>query len=760
MIRVRLHTKKWKPPMRDLLSTRQSVTRSGAAEKQMSGLIGILLVSVASLGCFGAEPQAKLESEESVQSEESAIQDPATAAVDLVWRHDTAASQVRWLMYGAHFLDWVPIEPAVNDANWRLATTGDFDGDGNTDYAWRHSDGQNLIWFLREDGSFDRWSATSTVGDSNWRIVGAADVNRDGRADLVWRHGGTGENLVWFMNGAKVASWASLLTVPLDWSLRGAGDLDGDGRVEFVWRNANGSNLVWFMRGTNGTTFDRFDMLPVTSLDWRLDAVGDVDVDGKADLLWRNTTSGENVVWFMDGATIAKGVGLGPPVGDAGWRIAGTRRRALHGTVVTASPGTVAYERGVRRWIVQMKYENVEPQVTTRDTLSRVRVFGIGAERPILFGQFRMPHSSFFATPITSRTYGAVMQALDLRPFSDARTDLVSSTDARVHFDLYASLASENPASATPFDGPPADGSWSACDGPAYATTLAILAAAGAVHLCAPVAITAGSACVGSLSVPLFAAAACPAAAASILEACAPVVPAFCALSSSVAALWCCVGLDQRKAPLGNGCLASPVSATCECHVRSPGTHTSIRDVGLFLSPEYRCAHGSWKMRTKQKDWRTFYGDSASWKCWLPSATVGFDYYQDPGTPTEWDFGSWDERPVITDGKFNRGGGVCTHEYEVVASIISGKRGGVPYSQQSGFTRYYQNADHFSSGAEDIRRTVHEEICQGWSDLDPATGQVDADSDFEKRCPNFPDDPPSPPSCIDPELKCAQVGWQ
>ncbi len=50
---------------------------------------------------------------------------------------------------------------------------------------------------------------------------------------------------------------------------------------------------------------------------------GDFDGDGKLDLLWRNTSSGDNVVWYMDGATFI-GWDCLPAVGDPDWTIVGT----------------------------------------------------------------------------------------------------------------------------------------------------------------------------------------------------------------------------------------------------------------------------------------------------------------------------------------------------------------------------------------------------------------------------------------------------
>jgi hypothetical protein len=41
----------------------------------------------------------------------------------------------------------------------------------------------------------------------------------------------------------------------------------------------------------------------------RSSAIG--GADGKADLLWRDTTSGTVAIWFMDGVTVSSNAGVG-----------------------------------------------------------------------------------------------------------------------------------------------------------------------------------------------------------------------------------------------------------------------------------------------------------------------------------------------------------------------------------------------------------------------------------------------------------------
>ena len=102
---------------------------------------------------------------------------------------------------------------------------------------------------------------------------------------------------------------------------RWRGDLDGDGKSDVLWRNgASGENYVYVMDTLS--IIDEAYLRSVADPDWRIVATGDFDGDGKADILWRNATTGENYVYFMNGREIA-GEGYLRTVADANWQVAG-----------------------------------------------------------------------------------------------------------------------------------------------------------------------------------------------------------------------------------------------------------------------------------------------------------------------------------------------------------------------------------------------------------------------------------------------------
>src|SRR5947209_8321699 len=126
------------------------------------------------------------------------------------------------------------------------------------------------------------------------------DFSGSGKSDILWRNSSTGQNVLWLMNGATVASAPALATVAdLNWTIAGARDFNGDGKADILWRNkSTGLNQLWFMNG--GTITSAANLATVTDQNWTIAGMGDFDGDGKADILWRNKSTGQNAIWFMN----------------------------------------------------------------------------------------------------------------------------------------------------------------------------------------------------------------------------------------------------------------------------------------------------------------------------------------------------------------------------------------------------------------------------------------------------------------------------
>ena len=98
-------------------------------------------------------------------------------------------------------------------------------------------------------------------------------------------------------------------------------DVNADGKADIVWRNTNdGSVAAWLMNGLSASSKGLLAGTPPAA--WVIKGVGDVNGDGKADLVWRNTSTGEVAVWLLDGLNApTKGLYAGMPT--AAWVIKG-----------------------------------------------------------------------------------------------------------------------------------------------------------------------------------------------------------------------------------------------------------------------------------------------------------------------------------------------------------------------------------------------------------------------------------------------------
>ena len=152
------------------------------------------------------------------------------------------------------------------------------------------------------------------------------DFNGDARSDLLWRNVSTGQTIAWLMGdltwpmSSEIATeYAWLPTSEQGWQVVGLGDLNADGNADLVWRNTTtGQNSAWLM---NGGAIANYAWLPtVTDQAWVVNGIGDLDGDGKADLVWRNFSTGDNIAWLMNGSTLAAYAWL-PAVANFSWRL-------------------------------------------------------------------------------------------------------------------------------------------------------------------------------------------------------------------------------------------------------------------------------------------------------------------------------------------------------------------------------------------------------------------------------------------------------
>ena len=100
--------------------------------------------------------------------------------------------------------------------------------------------------------------------------------------------------------------------------------------MDILWRNSvTHENYVWYVSDMTLTGADILEAMPDAS--WLMFDRGemnrsangaDFDGDGQTDLVWRNTSTGEISLWLMDGVN-RKGEAISLGTVDPVWKIVG-----------------------------------------------------------------------------------------------------------------------------------------------------------------------------------------------------------------------------------------------------------------------------------------------------------------------------------------------------------------------------------------------------------------------------------------------------
>ena len=245
---------------------------------------------------------------------------PPVSSVVVDWQNGSGGALASWSLSGGQVTSSSSAltyhgNPATPDASWSVAGLGDFSGDGSKDFLWRNQNGSLIEWTMNGSQIVSSqtvaFAGTAVAPDNSWSVAGLGDFNGDGKSDILWRNS-SGSLVDWTMNGSQVTAsqQVTLSDRPAapdsSWSVAGIGDLNGDGKSDLLWRNANGSLIDWTMNGSQiasaqQVTLGGSAVSPDSS--WSIAAIGDFNGDGKADILWRST-SGMLVDWTMNGSQI------------------------------------------------------------------------------------------------------------------------------------------------------------------------------------------------------------------------------------------------------------------------------------------------------------------------------------------------------------------------------------------------------------------------------------------------------------------------
>jgi len=180
-------------------------------------------------------------------------------------------------------------------------TSGDFDGDRHSDILWQNSNGALSTWKVTGDidGRQVTQGAFNFGLDPSWKAIETFDFSGDGRSDILFRH-----------DDGRVAAWSATSfegfnsntyyradAVPTSWRIAGAGDLNGDGKDDLIWQNADGQLSGW--QSTGSAFQEAAYTRAAVATNWKVVGTGDFNGDGFSDLLWRSMDGGVST-WLND----------------------------------------------------------------------------------------------------------------------------------------------------------------------------------------------------------------------------------------------------------------------------------------------------------------------------------------------------------------------------------------------------------------------------------------------------------------------------
>ena len=189
--------------------------------------------------------------------------------------------------------------------NPQSITVGDFNLDGKTDLAVANSGGTSLSILINTGtGTFITPAPTFTVGDNPYSVA-VADFNTDGKPDFVTANYGSNDASV-LINTAIVQ--AGFFGTPVNKSVAfdstsvAAGDFNADGKPDLAVTGHVSRNLSVLINNGDGSFANAVNYV-VSNSDANRPfkvTVGDLNLDGKPDIVVANSQDGTTLSVFMN----------------------------------------------------------------------------------------------------------------------------------------------------------------------------------------------------------------------------------------------------------------------------------------------------------------------------------------------------------------------------------------------------------------------------------------------------------------------------
>jgi hypothetical protein len=186
--------------------------------------------------------------------------------------------------------------------------TGDFNGDGITDFMWYYGDSGNhhYTYFGKGDGTFDKnvYFSDGMAYDKGYQQI-TGDFNGDGMTDFMWYYGDSGNHhYTYFSKGDGTFSKYIYFSDGMAYDkgyLQITGDFNGDGITDFIWYfTVNNSHYTYLGKG-DGTFNLNIYFKDSTNYEGYTHSTGNFNSDGMTDFIWYHPNTNVHYTFLSNG---------------------------------------------------------------------------------------------------------------------------------------------------------------------------------------------------------------------------------------------------------------------------------------------------------------------------------------------------------------------------------------------------------------------------------------------------------------------------
>ena len=234
---------------------------------------------------------------------------------DVLLRHREEGRWYYYPMNGRRYSSGRGLAEISRDLDREFAGIGDLNGDGRDDVLLRHrEEGRWYYYPMNGRRSLaDQRGFANLTPNQDWQFAGIGDLNGDGRDDVLLRHRINGRWYYYPMNGRRYSSGRGLAEISrdLDREFAGIGDLNGDGRDDVLLRGRSDRRWYYYpMNGRRSLASQRGLANLTLNQDWQFAGIGDLNGDGRDDVLLRHRINGRWYYYPMNGRRYSSGRGL------------------------------------------------------------------------------------------------------------------------------------------------------------------------------------------------------------------------------------------------------------------------------------------------------------------------------------------------------------------------------------------------------------------------------------------------------------------